>query len=383
MRKKIWIGFLLCAVAAGTAAGCSNTAKQSNREGIERYEAGDYLEASRLFGQAISQDNEEAEYYVNQGMADIQLHQCEEAKESFQRALELEADNVLAYRGMGLACLAAGEYEEAVGYLNQAIANADRTVGKLDYDLIGYRAEAETGAGRYQDAVASYTQLIDLDVDRMGHYIKRGIVYARNNQMELALKDFWSAVSEDPDNYMPYLEIYQSLLEMGDQEDGAAFLNQALAIEADTEEEMAMRGQVLVLLGRQEEAVEVFQKAAENGCMEANFLLARCYEDMEKYSDAEMIYQTLLAKGQESAAVYNQLAICKMKQGDYEKALTMIAQGASMDDTGNLSDLYWNEVMLYEAQGEYGKAYEAIKEYGERFSFEEDTKKELDFLKTR
>lgn len=383
MRKGFWIGALLCGIAMGMAAGCVNSAGQSNRQGMEKYRAGEYVEASRLFGQAISQDNDEAEYYVNQGMADIQLHQCEEAKESFRKALDLENDYVLAYRGMGLACMGLGEYEDAVGYFNQAIANADRTIGDLDYDLIGYRAEAETKAGQYEDAIASYTQLIDLDVDRTGHYMKRGIARVKNNQMDLALADFQSAVSEDSDHYALYLEIYQSLKNMGYPDEGRTFLNQALEIEAKTDEERTMRGQVLVLLDRREEAVEVLEQAAESGCEEANFMLARCYEDMERYSDAEMIYQRLLAGENDSAMVYNQLAICKMKQGDYEKALTMIAQGISMEDIDALSDLYWNEAMVYEAEGDYIQAYEKIKEYGEQFSYEEDAKKEMTFLKTR
>ena len=81
MTRKIWMGAVLCAVTMGILIGCSSSADKSNREGMEKYQAGDYMEASRLFGQAISQDNEEPEYYVNQGMAHIQLHQCEEAKE--------------------------------------------------------------------------------------------------------------------------------------------------------------------------------------------------------------------------------------------------------------------------------------------------------------
>lgn len=383
MKNKVCFGVILCTIMFGMAAGCSSTAAKSNREGMEKYQEGNYMEASRLFSQAISQDNTEPKYYVNQGMADIQLHQCKNAKENFQKALELEEDYVLAYRGMGLACLTLGDYENAIEYFNQAIANTDQTVGELDYDLIGYRAEAEQKAGRYEDAIVSYTQLIDLDVDRMGHYIKRGIVYAKNNQMELAMDDFQSAVFEEPDNYMLYLEIYQSLKKMGDEEDGISFLNQALSIDAKTEEEMAMRGQVLVLLGRQEEAVELFQKAADKGCMEASFMLAKCYEDMGKYSDAEMIYQRLLAKENESATIYNQLAICKMKQGDYEKALTMIAQGISMEDAEALPDLYWNEAMVYEEQRDYIQAYDKVKEYGERFAFDEDAKKEMEFLRTR
>lgn len=383
MRKRQYMGAILLGIMVSVAAGCSSSADKSNREGMEKYQSGNYMEASRLFAQAISQDNDEPEYYVNQGMADIQLHQCKKAKENFQRALELENDSVMAYRGMGLACLTSGDYDEAIEYFNLAIANADRTVGKLDYDLIGYRAEAEMEAGRYDDAILSYTQLIDLNVDPMGHYIKRGIVYATRNQMEQALSDFQAAIAEDSDNYTLYLEIYQSLKRTGDEEDGIDFLNQALSIESEKSEELAMRGQILVLLGRQEEAVELFQRAASDGCEEASFMLARCYEDMGKYGDAEMLYQTLLAKNKESATVYNQLAICKMKQGDYEKALTMIDQGISMEDPKALCDLYWNEAMVYEAQRDYIRAYDKVKEYGERFAFLEDTKKELDFLRTR
>lgn len=383
MTRKIWMGAVLCAVTMGILIGCSSSADKSNREGMEKYQAGDYMEASRLFGQAISQDNEEPEYYVNQGMAHIQLHQCEEAKENFMKALELDQEYVMAYRGMGLVCLATENYTESIDYFNQAIAHSDRTIGELDYDLIGYRAEAETGAKRYAEAITSYTQLIDLGVDKTGHYLKRGLVYVKNNQMDPALEDFAAAIHEEPDNYVLYLEIYQNLKKTGNEESGIQFLNQALEIDAKTDEEMAMRGQVLVLLNRQEEAVEIFKQAADGGCMEASFMLAKCYEDMGKYSDAEMVYQTLLAKGKESAKVYNQLAICKMKQGDYDKALTMIDQGISMEESDALPDLYWNEAMIYEAKKDYIQAYEKLKAYGEMFSYEEDTKKEIAFLKTR
>ena len=58
MRKGFWIGALLCGIAMGMAAGCVNSAGQSNRQGMEKYRAGEYMEASRLFGQAISQEGE-------------------------------------------------------------------------------------------------------------------------------------------------------------------------------------------------------------------------------------------------------------------------------------------------------------------------------------
>ena len=56
-----------------------------------------------------------------------------------------------------------------------------------------------------------------------------------------------------------------------------------------------------------------------------------------------------------------------------------------MEDTNALSNLYWNEAMVYEAEGDDIQAYEKIKGYGEQFSYEEDAKKEMIFLivKTR
>ena len=133
--------------------------------------------------------------------------------------------------------------------------------------------------------------------------------------MEQALSDFQAAIAEDSDNYTLYLEIYQSLKRTGDEEDGIDFLNQALSIESEKSEELAMRGQILVLLGRQEEAVELFQRAASDGCEEASFMLARCCGNNGKiWRCGNATIGPFLAKNKESATVYNQLAICKMKQ---------------------------------------------------------------------
>ena len=89
-------------------------------------------------------------------MADIQVASVQRSEGELPESIGsgerlcagIPGNGVLAWTGLG-------EHEDAVGYFNQAIADADRTIGDLDYDLIGYRAEAETKAGQYEDAIAS------------------------------------------------------------------------------------------------------------------------------------------------------------------------------------------------------------------------------------
>lgn len=383
MKIKKGIGIICICATAVLWSGCFSAAAKSNQEGLAKYEAGEFAEACRLFGRAISQNDTETSYYVNLGMAEIQMGEYDWAKEHFQQALRLEEDNMLAYRGLGLACLASEEYDLSIEYLNQAIDCGDRSVGKLDYDIIGYRAEAQTKAGQLKEAEASYTQLIDLEVQPTQHYIKRGSVRLKDNRVEAALEDFWAAAAKEPNNFAVYLEIYKTLAQFQVGESGETFLYQALEIPVKSHEDRVMRGRILMLLGDRQEAMELFHQAAEGGSGDASLLLARCYEDLGQYSEAEMIYQQLLAQDTDNARVYNQLAICKQKQGQFEKALTMVRQGISIGDPTVLPDLYWNEAMIYEAMGEYGFAYEKLEEYGQKFSFDEESGKEAAFLKTR
>ncbi|RJQ51257.1 MAG: tetratricopeptide repeat protein [Desulfobacteraceae bacterium] len=79
------------------------------------------------------------------------------AEQYYGRALEYRPNFVRAMRGLALAHIAMGRYEEAVGQLEQAIRIAPR-MPNLYYDL----AEAYSLSGRYGKARRSYGKVIEL-----------------------------------------------------------------------------------------------------------------------------------------------------------------------------------------------------------------------------
>ena len=68
-------------------AACSRAADKKNQEGRAAYEEGDYQKAAQLFQEAITEDNTNAEYYVNLGMVHLELEAYDAAMTQFDNAL--------------------------------------------------------------------------------------------------------------------------------------------------------------------------------------------------------------------------------------------------------------------------------------------------------
>lgn len=382
MKKTVILAFILA--IASSLVSCASAADKSNKSGIEQYNNNNFDEAMKFFNQAISQDNSKKEYYNNQGMTYIRLGKYDNALASFDTALSKDVSDMLAYRGKGITYLNNKEYDKAIEAFNLAISYTGSMVDDLDYDLMKYRAEAEVGKGDYSAAVQTYTSLIQLNVDPVINSIRRGSVFMKAGQLEDAQKDFNAAIKADSKNYSLYVNIYQTLVAYGHQNEAEAFLQAALEITANGNSDKLMRGKIFYLLSQNESAEGEFQAAANNGSEEGILYLARLYEDEERFDEAIALYEQYMAKNEkQSAKVYNQLAICKIKQEDYDSALQMIKQGISLDDGSMIRDLKWNEALVYEYKGDYKTAYDKLKEFGDTYSYDETLMKEMAFLKTR
>ncbi len=382
-RKK---GMAIALLLTATLAGCNMGASSSNQKGEKAFQKEQYSEAIEYFNQAISQDNTKEEYFINQGMTYIKLGQLEKAVESFQVALEKDGANMLALRGLGIAYLKMGQYEDAIAAFDNAIANTGTRVDELDYDILQYKGEAQYGMSDYDGAIITYGKLIDLGIDTIENYIRRGILYGYQKQYDSAISDFESAINEDKSNHETYIQVYNELTKLGKEDIANEYLKKALNIEGNSDNDHLMRGKIYYMLNDMENAKTEIQSASNSGNKEAKYYLARIYEEMEDYNSAMSLYQEELANGtDEPAIIYNQIAICKMKQEDYSGALSMIEQGLkeasiTLEQTKKLK---WNEAMVYEQMGDYQTAYNKIKEYGDTYSYTEEVEKELAFLKTR
>lgn len=100
-------------------------------------------------------------------------------------------------------------------------------------------------------------------------------------------------------------------------------------------------------------------------------------------------YEEALAMHVIDAQVYNRMAKAKIEDGAYDDALNFIEQGfdaLELKDPDNVyvrRDLAYNQAVVYEYKSDYKKALELFEAYVQEYGTDENTEREILFLKTR
>ncbi|MBQ8639567.1 MAG: tetratricopeptide repeat protein [Lachnospiraceae bacterium] len=383
MRKGKGMAVLVLLAALLCAQGCESAGRASNEEGIAAYQAGELNKAIGLFNQAITQDSSCAEYYVNKGMALSAMTDYENALICFEQAVNLDSGLAHAYRGKGITCSREKDYPAAIAAFDQALACIRDQKSSLACDIIGYRAAAKTLSGDYDGAIADYETLIACEYEKERMYLLLGHVYIKKQDVDLATIQYQNSINQNHKDLKKYLEMAETLEAAGFEEERLRVLEAALSLTADTDEKHYDRGVIYLELDQVKEAFAEFEQAYNMGYLQAGYYLGYCYELWEQYSEAELIYQKQLTVSAQDARIYNQLAVCQLKQQKYQEALVMINQGLALNDQAVSDDLLWNRVVCYEKMREYASAMTTLEEYLVKFPSDEKAKQELSYLRSR
>lgn len=383
MRKKhIAFAGALTLMAFAVSA-CAPTGSKSNQKGLEAYQDGDYQNAVYLFKQAITQEPSEDAYYCNLGQAYCAQGYYEEAIESFTQAAQLGSSLFYSYRGMGLAYSGLEEYDKAIESFNQAIEAAGSLDSSCRLDVVGYRAEAKTAIGDYTGALEDYNQLIEANYRLRDIYQLTGDVYLLMDDVDQALHCYQECLNIDNRNYEGYLTMAEALKKAEADEARQVVLNAALEVIPYEAEDWCYRGRVYLELDQIDEAFSAFEESYNKGYSQAGYYLGYCYELQGNSDEAIHLYQEQLRHDPNDAGLYNQLASCMVRQGEYQDALIMIEKGMQLANESLMADFLWNESICYEKMGDYDTAIEKLMSYLEQYPADKNAQKELAFLYSR
>ena len=136
-------------------------------------------------------------------------------------------------------------------------------------------------------------------------------------------------------------------------------------------------------LGQTDDAFSAFEESYNKGYSQAGYYLGYCYELQGKSDEAIRLYQEQLKYDPNDAGLYNQLASCMVRQGNYQDALIMIEKGMQLANESQMADFLWNEGICYEKMGNYDTAIEKFMSYLEQYPADKDAQRELAFLYSR
>lgn len=323
-----------------------------------------------------------SEEQVEAAVQQIENYEYEAALTTLEAAKEAGEDSQMIARNKGIAYAGLTQYEEAVACYLEALSYSDLFVGDIDFDLNYYLADAYEKMGDNAKAKEVYSGILALEPEEVNALFLRGRLYLKDGQHELALADFNRTVELDQDGYDLRIEIAGLLSEAGYADEGLQYLQQFLA---ENEKKLSDydKGRIYYYMGDYENAKVSLESAKSEESDDVILLLGKSYEQLGDYNYATSVYKNYLDEHPESAEIFNQLGLCKMKSGEYEEALSAFRSASNVENNGMSQTLEFNLIAAYEYTGNFKQAAVMMEAYLKKYPEDEEAKREYEFLKSR
>lgn len=386
MKKQILTaGVMLIMVAA--LSGCGKAGSYYS-DGSNNFKSGNYEKAAECFQSAIAANPNRADYYIDYGMTLIAMGKYQDALDQLDRAymdkdmMVIRQNNKRILRGRGIAYYHMLQTEKAIEQFKLALEIDE--LSYLDMDILYYMADSLQTIGSYEEAVKAYTDILYIDNKNAAAYGKRACSYKYLGDYDKSLADYESAIELEPKNYEHYFGKYYLMKANGDESGAASVLSQAEKITVATSEDKYQLAKVHFLQGNYDEALSELSDGYAGGFTEAYYYIGEIYRIQKDYEKAAYYYDIFIDSGEVSSSnVFNQMAICRIKLGDYEAALDYLEQGLAYNYAGTLQVLKKNEIIVYEYLGRYDEAKERMAGYLTSYPEDESAKREAEFINTR
>ncbi len=314
-------------------------------------------------------------------LAEGSFDQAREAFEEVAAGGEYVAE---AYRGIGLAQLYTNRYAEACIAFERSLLNSDGKSVSFNRDVSLYLAFSRTHHAESEKAMEIYDALIARDENDTEVLYLRGRARMEAGDENGAREDFDRA-AEGSQDYNLFLNIYQVYEGLGKNADGSAYLEKALEIVNQNEEDHYKKGLVSYYLQNYDDArdelITAIREDPEDD--QSILLLGRVYLRMDDVADARAMFREHIRDSEIAASAYNGLALCEMAEGDYDRALEYVNAGLGFEDEEAARSLKYNEIVIYENLAQWDIARVKAAAYVLLYPTDENGQREYEFLKSR
>ena len=294
-----------------------------------------------------------------------------------------EEDLQVAYRGLGIAKMGLGEWEEAREALEHALDSGGILPSRISYDTNYYLAACCYKLGDLDRAIEIYDAILSLRPKEVNAYELRGTAKLAKGDEASARADYDKAFSLAGTDFDRILSYYEILAEYNLREVGQEYLRKTLE-EQDRNLDNYQRGRLYFYLDDNQNAKTYLEQArASLGDYRTASMLGQTYEALGDYNYAISVYQSYLDGDKSHVEIYNRLGLCHMKMKNYQEALHAFEQGKVTEDKDALQDLSYNEIIAHEYLGEWRQAALLMETYLQNYPNDETAKREYLFLKTR
>lgn len=223
-----------------------------------------YMEATL---QRMREVRQEYSGFIVQGNRHMAEGKAREALESYENAITLQPDEVLAWKGRSIVLGQLGRWEEALHSDNRAIA-----LQPDDVTAWGYRAADLWQLERWAEVLESFDHVLALQPDNASAWRYRGVALGQLERPAEALDSLDHAVSLQPDDASAWNNRGVALGQLGRWAEALDSYDRAVAIQSEDGLLHTNRAECLAALHRLDEACVELEIALDLPHQEENGL---------------------------------------------------------------------------------------------------------------
>jgi tetratricopeptide (TPR) repeat protein len=332
-------------------------------KGVLLSQLGKYEEATKCYDKAIElqQDNMSILAWDNKATMFSTLGRREDEIKCYDEIIKIDPNNVLALHNKGHILRDIGKYEEAIKSYDKALeinsndAVAWRNKGFCFFEL-----------GKSEEARECYDKSLDIDPNSAIVWYNRGLATAKLGKYEEALINYDKSMEmkpynrEDTEMKPDYADVTarkaEALLELGNYEEAIRWSDKAIEMNANHLGAWSCKAVSLENLGRTEEAIKCWDKILQidpnNSVVWRN--KGGISFNLGKYEEAIKYYDKTLGIDSTDVIAWRRRGFSFGRLGSYREAIASLDKAIEIDP--NDADVWSHKSMALYMLGNYTDA---------------------------
>jgi tetratricopeptide (TPR) repeat protein len=192
-----------------------------NYIGLSYYQLNLFEQAKTNFEEAVKRNPDDENIQVNLGLTYLAMNNLDSARYHFQESLSINPSNAVAQYNLSL-CQTDSSSDQ--------IKQLDLLILKSKNFPMAYaqRAYQHYIHGNYMAAIADYDSAILLDPDNSEYYLERGILLEKVDEIDLAMKDFKTALTLSDNNFKAWYNLANAFFLQNNYKASIEYYSQAI-----------------------------------------------------------------------------------------------------------------------------------------------------------
>jgi tetratricopeptide (TPR) repeat protein len=322
----------------------------------------DYENAYRTYDILLNLIRTSPSLFYNHGNINFRMGNYEQSVKCYKKALELlDRENTAALENrirynLANALLKQGDFERAVEQYRKCIDKQPEMQEAYENIALGLAA-----AGQVEEAVGFLKKLMEKHGAGGRLHFLSGILYHDVREYEKAVVEFRECIRLDPEKADAYEVLGKACTSLKLFKEAENSYRKLVSLRPEDYKGLYSLGTSLYYQGMHKEAIEVFEKVLELNPKSAKscYNMAMAYEDLHEYAKAIEAYRDAIRVKGDFIEAYNNLGVLLSTRGRNYEALEVYSAGLKRNP-GEYS-LYYNTGITLSDMGRNAEAETAFR----------------------